>query len=123
MNNKRKNTRFIATLGRNRRKSPTKEGTQIYFKTNPFTNGKLKSFQTFNQEDIFNKYRKKNIILPKNINSHKKKSKSRTKSKSPKNKKIKKYSELPNLINLQKEVTSISSSNERKKIVHFFKIF
>ena len=113
MNNKRKNTRFSATIDRNRRKSPTKKGTQLNFKRNPFTNSKLKSFQTFNQEDIINRYGKKNIILPKNINSHKKVAKSRIKSKSPKYKKIEKFSELPNLINHQKEVTSTSSSNER----------
>ena len=115
INNERKNKRFSATIGRNRRKSPTKEEIQLNVHRNPFTNSKLKSFQTLNQEDMFNKYRNKNNILHKKINSQKKKSKSRTKSKSPKNKKRKKYSELPNLFNHQKEVTSTSSSNERRR--------
>ena len=116
MKNSKKNTRFSATIGRNRKNSPTKESTKINFFRNPFTNSKLKNFQTFNQEDNLNNDINKDNSLPKNINLHKSKPKARTKSKSPRNKKSEKYTQLPNLPNLingQREVTSTSSSNER----------
>ena len=116
MNTHKKNTRFSASIGRNKKKSPTNEPIKLNFYKNPFTNSKLKNFQTFNQEDIPNKNKNSDNSLPKNINSHKTKPKTKTKNKSPRNKKSEINTQLPNLPNLiinQKEVTSTSSSNKR----------